>query len=159
MSKDGIGGTFANFRLMSVASFHQLVTTGMPKRYPRLRFGYIEASSQWIPYVIHDLRRRLETRGRSLEDDVLGAYNIWVTAQTDDDLPEVLRYANPGHLMIGTDYGHQDQSSEIDAMRNLRDKGELAPEIADKILGGNASEFYGIEVSQASKRTGEPVGT
>jgi len=159
MSKDGIGGTFANFRLMSVASFHQLVTTGMPKRYPGLRFGYIEASSQWIPYVVHDLRRRLETRGRTLEEDVLGAYNIWVTAQTDDDLPTVLRYANPGHLMIGTDYGHQDQSSEIDAMRNLRDNGSLPPDVAEKILGQNACEFYGIDIaSQSSARnSGERI--
>jgi len=146
MQKDGIGGTFGGFRLMSVASFHQLVTTGLPKRFPGLRFGYIEASSQWIPYVIHDLRRRLETRGRQLEDDVLSAYNIWVTAQTDDDLPTVLRYANPGHIMIGTDYGHQDQSSEIEAMRNLRDHGGLEPGVAAKILGESAAEFYGIKV-------------
>jgi predicted TIM-barrel fold metal-dependent hydrolase len=116
----------------------------MPKKFPKLRFGYIEASSQWIPYVIHDLRRRLETRGRELEEDVLGAYNIWVTAQTDDDLPTVLRYANPNHLMIGTDYGHQDQSSEIEAMRNLRTHGGIDPEIVDRILGPNAAEFYGI---------------
>jgi predicted TIM-barrel fold metal-dependent hydrolase len=152
LSKDGIGGTFANFRLMSVASFHQLVTTGMPKRFPGLRFGYIEASAQWIPYVVHDLRRRLETRGRKLEDDVLGAYSIWVTAQTDDDLPEVLRYASPDHLMIGTDYGHQDQSSEIDAMRNLRDMGEIDPSVAEKILGLNACAFYGIDVAEPSQQ-------
>ena len=147
MSKDGIGGTFAALRLMSVASFHQLVTTGLPKRFPRLRFGYIEASSQWIPYVIHDLRRRLETRGRQLEHDVLDAYHIWVTAQTDDDLPTVLRYANPAHIMIGTDYGHQDQSSEIEAMRNLRDHGGLEPSVAEGILGKNACEFYAIAVA------------
>ena len=147
MSKDGIGGTFGALRLMSVASFHQLVTSGLPKRFPRLRFGYIEASSQWIPYVIHDLRRRLETRGRKLEEDVLDAYHIWVTAQTDDDLPTVLRYANPGHIMIGTDYGHQDQSSEIEAMRNLRDHGGIEPAVAERIMGQNACEFYGIEVA------------
>lgn len=145
MAKDGIGGTFGALRLMSVASFHQLVTSGLPKKYPDLRFGYIEASSQWIPYVVHDLRRRLETRGRKLEEDVLGAYNIWVTAQTDDDLPTVLRYANSGHLMIGTDYGHQDQSSEIEAMRNLRTEGGLEPEVAERILGLNAIRFYGLE--------------
>jgi predicted TIM-barrel fold metal-dependent hydrolase len=147
MEKDGIGGTFAALRLMSVASFHQLVTTALPKKFPGLRFGFIEASSQWIPYVVHDLRRRLETRGRKLEEDVLGAYNIWVTAQTDDDLPTVLRYANPGHLMIGTDYGHQDQSSEIEAMRNLRTRGGLDPAVVDSILGKNACEFYGFEVA------------
>lgn len=146
MAGDGIGGTFGGLRLMSVASFHQLVTTSTPKQFPNLRWGYIEASSQWLPYVIHDLRRRLETRGRELEEDVLGAYNIWVTAQTDDDLPTVLRYVSDRHIMIGTDYGHQDQSSEIEAMRILRDEGGIDAEAADRIMGQNAIDFYGIEV-------------
>jgi hypothetical protein len=48
--------------------------------------------------------------------------------------------------MIGTDYGHQDQSSEIEAMRNLRTKGDVDPSVVDRILGPNAAEFYGITV-------------
>ena len=131
---------------MSVASFHQLITTGTPKKFPDLRWGYIEASSQWLPYAIHDLRRRLETRGRELEEDVLGAYNIWVTAQTDDNLPDVLKYVNHRHILIGTDYGHQDQSSEIEAMRIIREEGGLAPGVVDDIMGQNALDFYGIAV-------------
>ncbi len=146
MAKDGIGGTFGGLRLMSVASFHQLITTSTPKRFPGLRWGYIEASSQWLPYAIHDLRRRLETRGRQLEDDVLGAYNIWVTAQTDDNLPNVLDYVSGRHILIGTDYGHQDQSSEIEAMRLLREEGGLGADVVDNILGQNALDFYGIAV-------------
>lgn len=146
MAKDGIGGTFGGLRLMSVASFHQLITTETPKKFPNLRWGYIEASSQWLPYAIHDLRRRLETRGRELEEDVLGTYNIWVTAQTDDNLPEVLRYVNHRHLLIGTDYGHQDQSSEIEALRIIREEGGVPSDVADDILGRNALEFYGISV-------------
>ena len=146
MANDGIGGTFGGLRLMSVASFHQLITTGTPKKFPDLRWGYIEASSQWLPYAIHDLRRRLETRGRELEEDVLGAYNIWVTAQTDDNLPDVLKYVNHRHILIGTDYGHQDQSSEIEAMRIIREEGGLAPGVVDDIMGQNALDFYGIAV-------------
>jgi predicted TIM-barrel fold metal-dependent hydrolase len=131
---------------MSVASFHQLVTTSTPKLFPKLRWGYIEASAQWLPYAIHDLRRRLETRGRSLEEDVMGAYNIWVTAQTDDNLPDVLKYASDRHILIGTDYGHQDQSSEIEAMRIIKEEGGLAPGVVDNILGQNAIDFYGIKL-------------
>lgn len=146
MAKDGIGGTFSGLRLMSVACFHQLITTSTPKKFPNLRWGFIEASSQWLPYAIHDLRRRLETRGRDLEEDVLGAYNIWVTAQTDDNLPEVLGYVSDRHILIGTDYGHQDQSSEIEAMRIMKEDGDLGPGVVDNILGQNAIDFYGITV-------------
>lgn len=77
---------------------------------------------------------------------MLGAYNIWVTAQTDDNLPEVLRYVNHRHLLIGTDYGHQDQSSEIEALRIIREEGGVPSDVVDDILGRNALEFYGISV-------------
>ena len=143
-AKDAAGGTFGRFRLMSVAACHLLITNEIPKQYPGLRFGFIEASSQWVPYMIHDLRRRLETRGRKLDDEPLKANNIWVTCQTDDDLPYVIKYAGDSQIVIGTDYGHQDQSAEIEALRNLREEGGLDPAVVDKILGPNAAALYGL---------------
>ena len=145
-ARDGVGGTFGAFRLPAAADCHMLITNEMVKRFPNLRWGIIEASSQWVPYVIHDLRRRLETRGRKLDDEPLKANNIWVTCQNDDDLPYVLSYAGDSQLVIGTDYGHQDQSSEIEAMRILRDEGEVDPVVIDKIMGENAVNLYGLEV-------------
>ena len=142
--KDGLGGTFGRLRLMSVAACHMLITNRLTKEFPGLRFGFIEASAQWVPYVLHDLRRRLETRGRELEEHPLREHNIWVTTQTDDDLPYVLKYAGEDNIVIGTDYGHQDQSSEIEALRIIRDRGDVAPEVVDKILGANAIALYGL---------------
>lgn len=143
-SKDSAGGTFGRFRTVSLAACHALITNGIPQLFPGLRFGFIEASSQWIPYMIHDLRRRLETRGRELPPEPLKVNNIWVTCQTDDDLPYVLKYAGEDQLVVGTDYGHQDQSSEIEAMRVMRDKGDVEPRIIDKIMGANAVALYGL---------------
>ena len=143
---DGVGGTFGTFRLTSAAACHMLITNDVVKQFPKLRFAIVEASSQWIPFVIHDLRRRLETRGRKLADDPLKAHNIWVTCQTDDDIPYVLKYAGDSQLVIGTDYGHQDQSSEIEAMRLFREQGDVDPVIVDKIMGENAINLYGLTV-------------
>ena len=145
-ARDGVGGTFGAFRLPAVADCHMLITNDMVKRYPKLRWAIVEASSQWVPYVVHDLRRRLETRGRKLADEPLKAHNIWVSCQTDDDLPNVLKYAGDSQLVIGTDYGHQDQSSEIEAMRMLREEGEIDPAVVDRIMGQNAINLYGLEL-------------
>jgi predicted TIM-barrel fold metal-dependent hydrolase len=142
--KDGVGGTFGRLRLMSVAACHMLMTNRLVDQFPKLRFAFIEASAQWVPYVIHDLRRRLEARGRELAENPLTAHNIWVTAQTDDDLPYVLKYAGEDSLIIGTDYGHQDQSSEIEALRLIREQGGVEPRVIDKILGANAIALYGL---------------
>ena len=129
---------------MSVASCHALITNGTPLLFPHLKFAFVEASSQWVPYKVHDLTRRLETRGRELEPDVLKAYRIWVTCQMDDDLPYVLKYSGPDNIVVGTDYGHQDQSSEIEALRDMRTRGDVDPEVVEKILGANAQALYNI---------------
>jgi hypothetical protein len=135
--------------VVSVAACHALITNSISEMFPRLRFGFIEASAQWVPYMIHDLRRRLETRGRELAPEPLKANNIWVTCQTDDDLPYVLRYSGEDNILVGTDYGHQDQSSEIEAMRLMREKGEVEARVIDKILGQNAIDFYGLASSSS----------
>ena len=42
------------------------------------------------------------------------------------------------------DYGHDDAASEIDALRKLKECGEVSPSAVDKILGANPSALYGI---------------
>lgn len=136
---------FAQFKLPVVGAFHTLISMGVPELFPRLRFGFIEVTSQWVPYAIHDLRRRFEKlRGKRLPEDLLRAYRFYVACETDDDLPYVLPYTGAEHLVIGTDYGHKDTSSEIEALRNLRKKGEIDPAVITKILDDNARALYGL---------------
>ncbi len=69
---------------------------------------------------------------------------IWVTCQTDDDLPYVLKYSGDDMLIIGTDYGHNDTSSEILALRKLREDGAVPTSVVNKILDDNARALYGL---------------
>ena len=94
------------------------------------------------------------------------ANNIWVTCQTDDDLPYVLKYAGEDNIVVGTDYGHQDQSSEIEAMRVMREKGEVDPRVIDKIMGrvpvltaGNQRLNYKLVASVLTNREKELLPT
>ena len=56
----------------------------------------------------------------------------------------MLKYAGEDQILVGTDYGHQDQSSEIEAMRVMREEGGVEPRVIDKIMGANAVKFYGL---------------
>jgi predicted TIM-barrel fold metal-dependent hydrolase len=38
-------------------AFRDLVLNQIPEMFPRLRFGFIEASASWVPFLIHKLRR------------------------------------------------------------------------------------------------------
>ena len=113
---------FCKFKLAVIGAFHSLVNDGIPERFPKLRIGIIEVSAQWIPYAIHDLARRHARRGKKLSDRLLKDKRVYVTCQTDDDLEYILSYAGEDNLVIGTDYGHSDNASEIEALRKLRNQ-------------------------------------
>jgi len=136
---------FNKFKLAVVGSFHSLIFNDVPQRFPKTRWSFIEVSSQWVPYAIHDFARRRERGGNKVDKtEVLRKNQIWVTCQTDDDLPYVLRYAGDDRLIIGTDYGHNDTSSEILALRKLREDGVVPPKVVNKILDDNARALYGL---------------
>jgi len=61
-----------------------------------------------------------------------------------DDIGYMTQQAGAGVLMIGTDYGHQDMSVELDALRTLGERGDLDPVVAQKILDANPRALYGL---------------
>ena len=135
---------FSKFKFPVFHAFWSMVANDIPTKFPELRVGFVEASAQWIPYVMHHLASSLKRRGKDLSQHLLRDSRLYVTCQTDDDLDYVLRYAGEDNLMIGSDYGHGDTSSELDALRHLKEKGEVAPAVVDKILGANPQAFYGL---------------
>lgn len=141
----GEDDNFSKFKLGTIGGFHALLMQGTPDLFPKLRWAFIELSAQWVPYVLNDLRLRLKKKkGKTLGDDALAANNIYVACQVTDDLPYVLTYAGEDNLVIGTDYGHADTASEIEALRLLKQSGSVAPRIVDKILSDNARRLYAI---------------
>jgi predicted TIM-barrel fold metal-dependent hydrolase len=137
---------YSRAKMPVVSAFHSLLFSGIPTRFPTLRVGFIEAASQWVPGAIHDCARRLERRRGQPYDrfSVLEENRFYVTCQTDDDLAYILKYAGGNNLMIGTDYGHNDTATEIEALRYLKNRGEVAPATISRILGDNAKTLYGL---------------
>jgi predicted TIM-barrel fold metal-dependent hydrolase len=135
---------FPRFKLIGVGAFQVLCESRLPDRFPNLRWGFIELSAQWIPYVIKDLLRRFERRDIAMKDNVLRDNRIWVTCQTNDDLEYIMSYVGDDNLVIGTDYGHADTSTEVYAMRNLAELAGVSQESARKILDDNARALYGL---------------
>jgi hypothetical protein len=137
-------GGFNKSKLMVIGAFHSLVMDGIPEKFPKVRWGFVEVSAQWVPYVLNDLELRLKRRGKRLPPNPLKALNMYVACQVTDDLPYVLQYAGEDNLVVGTDYGHHDTSTEIEALRLLRTGGKISPVAVDKILGPNARALYGL---------------
>ena len=135
---------FARFKVPVLSAFHSIVHDGIPQKFPKLRFGFIEVRAQWIPYMVVDLARRFERDNRIQKQNMIRDNHVYVTCQTDDDLPYILKYSGEDNIVIGSDYGHADTSAEIEALRKLKQKGEIEPRVIDKILYDNAKALYGL---------------
>lgn len=141
------GEPFRVAKLIVIGAFHSMILNNIPERFPKLRIGAIEVAAQWVPYLVHDLNLRLpKLRNREANPDVLRqSSQLFVACQTDDDLSYVLKYSGDNALMIGSDYGHADNASELLALRKLKEKGDIDSKVIDKILFTNPARFYGLD--------------
>ena len=141
---------FARMAVLNVLSaFSSLAAADVPELFPRLRFGFIEAGAQWIPYLIKDLgvRGKAARAGYDFQTELLAHNRFYVTCDTEDDIAYLLNYGAEDYLMLGTDYSHVDQSAELGAHQALADQaagGAFSPAVATKINDTNARRFYGI---------------
>lgn len=153
-NSDGTRDFFNQYRIFNVGAFFRLVNSGVPRTFPGLRFGFIETAASWIPWVIYELRRRMDTVDHRLPDDLLEQYGLYVTCQIGDDVPYLTRHAGEGALMIGTDYGHADSSTELEALTSLKETGGISAAMHARIVDDNPRRFYGLR--DGGEREGKP---
>jgi len=89
------------------------------------------------------MRRSLGS-AQPISKDCLREYNIYVSTQSDDDFAYIISYSGEDNLVIGTDYGHGDTSSELNAIARFRAIEGLSDTVKRKILSDNPRRFYGI---------------
>ena len=57
------GGGFSTFRVPTVTACYALIMSEIPRVFAKLRWGFIETSSQWVPWVVHEAVRRSSPAG------------------------------------------------------------------------------------------------
>ncbi len=144
LSQDGDNGNFLKFKLSVIGACHSLITSRIPQRFPKLRFGFVEVSADWVPYVVRELQKRFAWKGWGLSGQVLRDNRIYVACQTDDDIPHILKYSGEDNLIIGTDYGHADTSTDLEAIKELQAREDLDPRVIRKIVDDNPRALYGL---------------
>jgi predicted TIM-barrel fold metal-dependent hydrolase len=137
--------TFAHNRVLPVVAFRDLVANRIPELFPKLRFGFIEAAASWVPYIWHVLRRSVRPDFKTKNPKGLfREYRFWIACEADEELPHLLTYIGEDHIVIGSDYGHNDPSKEPDFVKNMRAREDVAPAVIEKILCVNPRRLYGV---------------
>ena len=76
---------------------------------------------------------------------ILRDSHVYVACETEDDLPHIESYVGEDNLVIGTDYGHADLSSELLALQHLRRRRARSdPERQRRLLDDNARALYAL---------------
>jgi predicted TIM-barrel fold metal-dependent hydrolase len=138
-------GRFAQFRVPTVTACFDVIMSPLHELFPKLRWGFIEASAQWMPWISREAAIRYRANGRTFPKNVFDEYNIFVTCQTNDDVPYIVRSCGEDRLVIGTDYGHTDPSSAVTALKEFQRMEGLDATIKEKILSHNAKALYALQ--------------
>lgn len=150
-------GAFYRISLPVVHAFHSIIRHGLTRQFPELRFGFIEATASWVPYVLFELRRQLaklhlvddQLRGAGFEvgANPLRTHRIYVSFMAGEDLPYLMQFTGEDNLVTGSDYSHSDHSAElgfVDLLQQEVAAGRISAVACRKIVDDNPRAFYGL---------------
>ena len=137
--------TFGHTRVMPLLGFRDLVANKIPERFPGLRFGFVEAAAGWAPFLIHIIRRVLKERFKFAgSEELFREYRLYIACEADEDIPYIAKYTGEDHLLIGSDYPHNDPSREDQFVNALNVREDISPALRQKILYDNPRAFYAV---------------
>jgi predicted TIM-barrel fold metal-dependent hydrolase len=128
-------------------AFRDLVLNQIPDMFPKLRFGFLEASASWIPFLVHKLKRDNTKRWKASwksPRDLFEDCRFYVACEADEDLNYLIEYAGADHLITGSDYGHNDPAEQSQLVKQMQSREDVAPALIEKILCENPRQFYQI---------------
>jgi len=134
-----------------MSGFHAVIGSDIPERFPRLRWGFIEGGAAFTLPVLHQHARRDASIGvepfldpKPLQPEDLEAMNIFVSVETDEDVPYLAKVLGEQTLTIGTDFGHNDLGSEIGAHQTILARSDIGTGLAAKLVDANGRKLYDI---------------
>ena len=133
--------------MLAVTSF---TVGGVLHRYPKLRVGFMEAGTGWLPFWLERLDEHWEhVPGQAPAiDRPPSRYFVdgqcFLTCEPDEKMvPYVLRNIGPDVVCYASDYCHWDCIFP-DSVRVLAERDDLGPEEKARVFGGNAAALYGL---------------
>ena len=143
-SKRGYRNVLGN-SMPTLIAFAALMLSDVPAKFPKLRIGFIEAASEWVPFAVHRCKKMLMHYGlRDNFDNIFAENRFYVTCEADEDVARIAKVTGADNLLVGTDYGHADTSTELDAPGILLRRNDLDSALTRKIVSDNAKRFYAI---------------
>jgi len=124
-----------------------LIVDGVLDRFPKLRVGFVEGGTAWIPLVVDRLEREVEYGGLELPrrvEDYFRSGQVYVSCEGNERaLAYAIERVGVEPFMFASDFPHEitldnamEEINEILGREDIRKEHKMA------ILGDNARKFY-----------------
>ena len=133
------------FEMMAAAA--SVIMCGVCEKYPKLRFGFMEASGGWMAGWLDRMDRHYTDKGMNdtviteLPSDIFRRQCFIAFEPVEKCLVSVAEYIGPENILWATDYPHPD--GFWNAARQIQQMGLPEPVLAD-IMATGAKRLYGL---------------
>jgi uncharacterized protein len=144
LAEHTIGHTFEQ-----MAATINLVYSGVPERFPRLRIGFLEGMVGWVPMLGERMDAEYERRAfeaptlTKKPSEYLKSGQLFFGAESEErTIPATIKYLGSDQtLLYSSDYPHWDGDFP-NTTREMMERDDLSDDNKRNILGENARRFY-----------------
>lgn len=133
-----------------MAGFHAVLAADFERRFPKIRWGFLEGGASWAPLIV-----RMDTRLRSsaeqflslrpISHEALAEKNLFITIEADDPVDQLAAVMGESVFAAGTDYGHNDRGTELGAHTFISKRTDVSRAFSQKIVDTNGRRLLGIK--------------
>ena len=124
-----------------------MIVDGVLDRFPRLRVGFLEGGTAWIPLVVDRLERELEYGGLELKrrpEDYFRSGRIFVGCEGNEKaLAYAIERVGVEPFMFASDFPHEITLGNcMEEIHEILEREDIRVEHKQAVLGDNARRFY-----------------
>jgi predicted TIM-barrel fold metal-dependent hydrolase len=144
----------------TMMGFYAVLASDLNKRFPRLRFAFVESGASWVPFALHHRQRNLATPDPSTfvntpkgptrvirELDFaaeMESRRLFVSAEADEDLAYLCSVLGPNCITMGSDMGHNDSGTDILAHTAVMMRKDVPETIKRRVVDDNGRLAFDI---------------
>jgi predicted TIM-barrel fold metal-dependent hydrolase len=149
-------GTFAEvhayaFTAGILLQFTSMICQGVPVRFPKLRFAFLEIGATWLPYYLDRLDEHWEKRAefempllKEKPSELVRKSEIYFSIESgESQLPAAVDYVGADHFLYASDIPHWDCEFPGN-LAQLRNHPSLPAPVKEKILYSNAKRLFNL---------------
>jgi predicted TIM-barrel fold metal-dependent hydrolase len=134
------GQSFNSATLPVLMGARSVLASNLFEEFPRLRFAFLETGSQWLPWMLHQLKRS----GKTGRERYFREGRAFVACEADEDINYITEVVGEDCFVVASDYPHGDPSHEDNLSAAIMAREDVPLRVREKILSANAQRLYAL---------------